>query len=151
MTFEATLARDQFIRLSILRHIQRKSFYFYAATGAALTAYGLVRGPAVLALVAWIPFIFYLLPQVVAVFRQSKVEDHPLFLPAKYEFTKRGVSIKNDHDESQLTWEHFASWKIMAQCYVLVLTTGPMLAIPQSAVPTHRRSELEALLGKYIA
>jgi hypothetical protein len=100
--------------------------------------------------VAWVPFLFYLLPPIIGTFQESKAEDHPLFLPTRYEFTQRGVSIKNTNNESQLKWEHFANWKTMAQCYVLFLTAGPMLAIPQLDVPTTQKPKLEALFRKHI-
>lgn len=150
MTIEATLSKEQFIRLSILRHMQRKFFYFNAAIGASLSAYAIVQGPYELLLLAWIPLIVYLLPGLLGAFRQSTARDHPLFLPTRYEFSKKGVSIKNSQNEGYLEWQYIGNWKVMVQCYVLFLTAGSIVAFPQSAVPALQKAKLEALLDKYI-
>jgi len=150
MTIEAALSREQFIRLSILRHIQRKNFYFYAAVCAALTGYALLRGPNLLLFAAWVPFILYLVPGILGAYRESANKDNPLFLPTRYEFNQRGVSISSSQGDSQLTWDYFAGWKIMAECYVLVLKAGPMLAIPQATLSSTQVPQFETLLQKYI-
>ena len=151
MTIETTLSKDQFIRLAILRHIQRKTFYFYAAIGAAVTAFAIVRGgePILFAL-AWVPFLFYMLPGVIGPFRQSRDINQPLFQPTRYEFSKEGVAIKNKENESQLDWSQFSEWKTIAQCYVLYLIAGPILAIPQADVPVTQRVKFEDLLERHI-
>jgi len=152
VTIETTLSKDQFIRLAILRHIQRKSFYFYAAIGAAVTAFAIVRGgQPILFLLAWIPFLFYVLPGVIGPFRQSRETDHPLFQPTRYEFSKQGVTIKNSDNESELEWSQFSEWKTVAQCYVLYLTAGPVLAIPQADVPVTQQARFEDLLERHLS
>jgi len=150
MTFEATLSREQFIRLSILRHIQRRTFYFWAIVCAILTAYALVIGPYLLLYAAWVPFVLYLLAGVFIAVQNGLQKDQPYFLPTRYEFDKSGVSLSTLQGQSQLTWEHFADWKKIARCYVLSLTAGPILAIPQKAVPAAQVGKFEALLDKHL-
>ena len=147
MTIETRLSKEQFIRLSILRHIQRKTFYFWAFVCAVLTAYALLRGPYLLLLGAWVPFLLYLLVGVLGAFRAGADENQPYFLPTRYEFTKQGVSVSTAQNSSHLQWQHFAQWKMMARCYVLVLSAGPILAIPTTAVPPARIPEFESLLA----
>ena len=150
MVIETSLSREQFIRLSILQHIQRKTFYFYAITCAVITAYAVTRGAYILLAIAWIPFILYLLLGILSAFRDGADKNQPYFLPTRYEFSKRGIEISTSQGQSQLTWEHFARWKIMAQCYVLFLTGGPILAIPRSALSTTQAPKLESLLRNHI-
>lgn len=150
MTVETTLTREQFIRLSLLRHIQRKTFYFYAIMCAVLTAYALVWGPQLLLLVAWVPFILYLLLGLIGALRDGNNKEHPLFQPTRYQFDHKGLSIKSNQGQSQLEWQHFAGWKTMAACYVLFLKAGPMIAIPQSAFSAPQIPEFEGLLRQHI-
>lgn len=148
MTIKATLSRDQYIRLSILRHIQRRIFYFYAATGAALSAYAIVRGPLILILIAWIPFVLYVVPGVIGAFGVD--QDHPLFQPTTYQFEEKGVTIQTPDHTSQLEWSYFSHWKVMAQCYVLFLTAGSVVALPQKAVRPVQKTKFENLLNEQI-
>ena len=150
MVIETNLSRELFIRLSILRHIQRKSFYFYAILCAVLTAYALVQGPYILLLAAWIPFGLYLILGLVEAIRGSADKSQPYFLPTHYEFTKDGVSISTSQGSSQLEWGHFAGWKFMARCYVLILAAGPILAIPRAAVPLTQIARFETMLRDHI-
>ncbi len=149
MTIKATLSKDQFVRLSILRHIQRKMFYFYVATGAALSAYGFVYGPSLLVWVAWIPFLFYLAPAIIGAYQTDP--DHPLFQPTTYRIDKAGLGIETPDKDSLVEWEYFKSWRVITQCYVLFLEAGPVIAIPQNAVRPTQRAKFEMLLDKYIA
>jgi len=151
VTIETTLSRDQFIRLAVLRHIQRKTFYFYAAIGAAVTAFTIVRGgEPILFVLAWVPFLFYMLPGILGPYRQSQDMNQPLFQPTRYEFSKQGVTIKSSDNESELEWSQFSEWKTVTQCYVLYLTAGPLLAIPQADVPVTQRVKFEDLLERHI-
>ena len=150
MVIETTLSREQFIRLSIWRHIQRKTFYFWALTCAALTAFAILRGPQVLLVAAWLPFLLYLLLGIVTAFKQVTDKTSPLFLPTRYEFTDKGVAVSSQQGNSQLKWSHFAAWKVIAGCYVLVLAAGPIVAIPKSAVPVTQMSRFEGLLKKHV-
>jgi hypothetical protein len=150
MTIETTLSKEQFFRLAILRHIQRKTFYFYAMVCAVLTANALVFGPLILLAAAWIPFALYVISGLFNAFQDSRDINHPVFLPTRYELTKKGLSIKTTQADSLVEWEHFSGWTTIAKCYVLTLTAGPILAIPQSAIPAVQTAKFEGLLNKYI-
>lgn len=150
MTVETTLTRDLFIRLSILRHIQRKTFYFWAIVCAVLTAFALVQGPMLLLYAAWLPFGLYLAAGIFLAVQGSMNQNQPHFLPTRYEFNSSGVSVSTEQGHSQLGWEHFSGWKKMAHCYVLFLTTGPILAIPQKAVAPTQTGKFEGLLNKHL-
>lgn len=150
MKVETTLSKEQFIRLAIWRHIQRRNFYFYAFTCAAVSAYALTRGVYILLPVVWIPFILYLALGIIGAFRDSADKNQPYFLPTQYEFTDQGVSVSTKQGRSELAWDKFTGWKKIAQCYILILTAGPILAIPESAVPTTQVVKLESLLRNHI-
>ena len=51
---------------------------------------------------------------------------------------------------SELAWDQFSGWNLMAKCYVLVLLAGPILAIPQTSVPMTQTTKFETLLRKHI-
>jgi len=150
MTIEAALSKEQLTRLSILRHIQRRTFYFYALTCAVLTGYSLVFGPRILLLVAWVPFILYVAAGIFGALQGSRDENHPALLPTQYKFDKTGVVLSNSQGQSVLGWEHFADWKVIAACYTLTLKGGSILAIPRSDIPLAEVAKFEGLLDKHI-
>jgi hypothetical protein len=150
MVIETTLTRDQFIRLSILRHFQRPTFYFNALTGAAIMAFALFGGgPFILIFFAWIPMTLYILFGVLTAFRDSKIRESP-FLPTRYEFGNAGIKVSTRDGASTLGWDDFAGWRIMIGCYVLALKAGSILAIPQTSVSPHDQKQLEDLLTRKI-
>ena len=150
MVIETSLTRDQFIRLSILRHFQRIHFYVFALTAAGLTAWGLLRGPLIFILVGWIPFFVYIIVGVITAVKDGRDEDNPIFSSTRYEFTKKGVSINSKAGNSNLAWQDFIGWKMMTKCYVLTLSSGAILAIPQTAVPINQIAKFESLLNRNI-
>jgi hypothetical protein len=150
MIIETSLSKDQFIRISLLRHFQRISFYFWAITSAILTAYALFGGPFILLLVGWMPFGFYIVSGVVSAYAASRNKDAPFLQRTRYVFTEQGVKISSVMGESQLEWQHFGGWSTMAGCYVLFLTSGAMLAFPQDTVPPHQVNKFETLLRQHI-
>ncbi|MGB0385375.1 MAG: YcxB family protein [Ardenticatenaceae bacterium] len=151
VVFESVLPKKQFIRLSILRHIQRTTFYFYALTCALVTAYVYAAGASpIFLLVVWLSFLLYILLGVINAYQASRVEDAPYFLPTRYEFSPRGVQVKTSQAKSKLEWKEFSEWKKIIGCYVLILVSGAYLAIPQSAVPEMQSKQFEQLLKQYI-
>ena len=150
MVIEASLSKDQFIRLAILRHFQRIHFYIFAMAAAGFTAWALLRGPLVFLLVGWIPFLVYILAGIIAAVKDGNNKNNPVFLSTRYEFTPKGVSISNAQGKSQLEWHDFISWKVMVKCYTLTLSSGAVLAIPQSAVSGTQLAKFEGLLRKHI-
>lgn len=150
MVIESQLSRDQFIRLFLLRHFQRMSFYFYALTSGALTAYALMGGPFVLIFVGWVPLGLYIMAGLISAFMGSWGQDRPYLLRTRYEFGEEGVKLQSAAGNSALQWQHIAGWRVMVGCYVLELTGGAILAIPQKAVPPHRMSDFEALLRRHV-
>ena len=151
MTIEAALSKEQLTRLSILRHLQRGTFYFYALTCAVLSAYSLVFGPRILLLVAWVPFILYLAAGIFGALRATRDENHPALLSTQYKFDKTGIALSNSQGQSVLGWEHFTGWKVIAACYTITLKGGSILAIPQSDIPPTQVARFEGLLDKHIA
>ncbi len=145
LVVETRLTKDQFIRLSMLRHFQRPTFYFNAVTGAVLTAYGLFGGPFVILFVAWTPLLLYILFGVIAAFRDSRVREAP-FLKTRYEFDKRGVHVSTEKGESLLVWDEFIGWRVLIECYVLALKAGAILAIPRESISMQKQAQLEEIL-----
>ncbi len=150
MVIEGQLSRDQFMRLFLLRHFQRLSFYFYALTSGALTAYGLFVGPLILVTLGWLPLGIYMMIGLVSGFLGSRGKDKPYLLPTRYEFSDQGVTMRSSAGSSNLSWEHFDGWRVMVGCYVLLLSVGAIVAFPQTAVAPHQMNEFEALLSRHI-
>jgi hypothetical protein len=150
MTVDATLTREQFIRLSLLRHLFRTSFYFYSFTCSLVTAYAIYTDRYIFLLIVWPPFLLYLLMGVVDIWRASRKADQPFFLPTRYEFTSAGVAIRTSRGQSHLNWKDIANLKVMGGCYVLTLRGGTILAIPQSAIPGGQGKQFETLVGTYL-
>jgi hypothetical protein len=151
MVIETSLTRDLFIRLSILRHFQRTMFYAYAILCAGLTAYSLFTNNQLLLLVAWVPFLIYIITGVLGAVQVSRNKESPVFLRTRYEFTPQGIDISTTQGRSQIEWAHVNEVQKMINCYVLVLANSSILAIPESAVPPHQKDSFEQLLRDYIA
>lgn len=150
LVVETQLTKEQFIRLSILRHFQRTGFYFTALTSGAVAAYAWFNGLLTILLLAWAPLLLYVVFGVVMAWRDSQLQHAP-FLPTRYEFSDTGVHVRTEEGSGKLYWADFATWREMVGCYVLVLTAGAILAIPQKSVPPRIRAQFEALLNKRIA
>jgi hypothetical protein len=150
LVIETSLTKDQFIRLSILRHIQRPTFYFIIITASVLTVWALYGGPFLLIFVVWTPLILYLIFGVVSAYRDSKLRQTP-FLPTRYEFGKKGVQVSTSEGSSLLPWNDFVGWRTLVGCYVLVLSAGAILAIPQQSLPKPKQEQLETMLTRRIA
>ncbi|NJN65428.1 MAG: YcxB family protein [Chloroflexaceae bacterium] len=150
MTVEATLTREQFIKLSLLRHLFRMSFYFYSFTCSLVTAYAIYTDRYLFLLIVWPPFLLYLLIGAADIIRTGLKQDQPFFLPTRYEFTSKGVAIRTSQGQSHLMWDQIASLKVMAGCYVLTLQGGTVLAIPLSAFPNGQGKLFETLVQNYL-
>jgi len=150
MVIKFQLKKEQFIRLSILYHIQRKQFYFYAFTAAIITAFAIISKNLVLLAVVWIPFLIYLGIGIFGAIRDGSNKDNPVFLPTTYKFTDKGVSISTAIGESDLGWNLFSGWQVIAKNYVLKLKNGSILAIPQNAISSTQAPKFKVLLDKHL-
>ncbi len=150
MNIEATLTPDQFVRLSMLHHFQRKQFYFFALTAAVVTAYAIFSGAYIMLAVVWLPFVLYVVVGIYGAYRESRDANNPVFKPTTYNFSSTGVAISSTAHNSQLGWEQFSGWSMMAQMYVLKLKSGQILAIPQAAVTSTQAPKLRALLNAHL-
>ncbi len=150
MLIETQLTKDQFVRISILRHFQRKQFYFYAITCALVTVFAVLQQIYILLAVAWLPFLLYIGIGVYGAISSGSNPDHPAYLPTKYKFTNNGVTITNAQGESELSWQYFTHWKVAVNCYLIELKAGSALVIPQSAVAATKKAKFEALLDQNI-
>ncbi len=72
MTFKAKLNKDQLFRLTILRHIEKPSFYFNAFTSAIFIAYAIWQDIYLILFIAWIPFVLYMALGATDAFRSSR-------------------------------------------------------------------------------
>ena len=150
MTIETQLEKSQFIRLAILYHIQRKSFYIFAITAAIITVFAVTQQLFALLVVVWLPFILYLGVGAFGAYRAGNDPDNPVLQLTTYRFSDKGVDIDSSQGHSQLAWDQFKKWSIVAQIYVLTLNSGAMLAIPQSAISTAQVARFRAILNKHI-
>lgn len=150
MVVETQLPRTAFRQIALIRHFQRVPFYLAASVCAILTALALVQGQPLLLLVAWPPFLLYILTGVLGVVRASRTPDLPVFLPTRYHIDASGIGIRTAQGESQIPWSSVVSWKLLVGCYVITLESGQVLAIPQRDVLPHRRAAFEQLLREHI-
>jgi hypothetical protein len=150
MIIKSKLGKSQFFRLAILYHIQRKSFYFYAITAAIITVVATTQQLYALLVVAWLPFILYLGVGVFGAYRESNNPNNPVLHLTTYRFDDKGVDIESSTGHSQLAWNQFQKWSIVARIYVLTLRSGQILAIPRSAVSAPQVARFRAVLNKHI-
>jgi len=151
MVIEASLTTNQFVRISILRHLHRSHFFFFAATCSIVTAYAIYSDRLIFLLVAWVPFAIYLAVGIVGIIQSSAANDRPYLLKTRYELSNKGIVVSNERGKSMLEWKHFSDSKLMLGCYVLFLHAGPMLAIPQTAIAPEQVNQFETMLAKYIS
>jgi hypothetical protein len=148
---EARLRPAQFFQLSLLRHFQRPSFYFYSITAAALTALSYTTPISLLILlVAWVPFITYMLLGLVNAYAGSRNPEQPYFLATRYEFASDALKLTTSQGSSKISWNQFKEWRKVVGCYVLVLQSGAIMAIPLSDVPRGREPAIEDFLKQKI-
>ncbi len=150
MVIETRLTRDQFIRLSVMRHFQRPMFYLNALACAAFTAYALFQGPWYIFILGWAPFMLYIIYGFFSAFQQANRHNHPYSMPTRYEFSNQGVHVSTSAGDNLLPWDQFVSWSTMADCYVLGLSAGSILAFPIDSVPQSKQPRLEDILKQNI-
>ena len=150
MIIEAQLTREQFVRLAILFHFQRKQFYFFAITAAVVTAYAMIQAVPALLAVVWLPFLFSIGIGIFGAYKEARDPNNPVFKPTRYKFTASGVAVGNPDHDSQLSWDHFSGWNVIASMYVLKLKNGQILAVPQSSVSSTQAPKLRALLDAHL-
>lgn len=151
MVIETQLSRTQFTQLALLRHFQRPMFYVAALSCTLLTTVAIVQSQPLLLLVAWPPFLLYILIGVASTLRACRQPDFPVFLPTRYDFGPTGIAISTPRDQSQIVWADVTGWRVLANCYVLSLADGSILAIPQTAIAKHRTDAFEQLLREQIS
>lgn len=147
---KAHLKRGQALRLSLLRHFQRPTFYLNALMFAGFTAFAFLRGPLILMLVGWLPLTVYIIVGIVNAVQSSSGKDQPHLLPTRYEFDSAGVHISNPQGKSTLGWEQFSRWDKLLDCYVLALYSGSIIAIPEKDVSRLQAEALERILNSYL-
>jgi hypothetical protein len=146
MTFKAKLNKDQLFRLTILRHIEKPSFYFNAFTSAIFIAYAIWQDIYLILFIAWIPFVLYMALGATDAFRSSRDKDNVLLLPTQYTFNDDGITLKTSLAEGHLQWEHIAKMKTVMDCYIFYLENGQMVAIPQEAIPANHKAEFQQIV-----
>lgn len=148
---EARLRPAQFFQLSLLRHFQRPSFYFYSITAALLTALSYTMNLNMLVLmVAWVPFGIYMLLGLANAYAGTRNPNQPYFLATRYEFADDALKVSTAQGSSRLSWDSFKEWRKVVGCYVLVLDSGPIMAIPLADVSKGREPAIEDFLKKKI-
>lgn len=148
---EARLQPAQFFQLSLLRHFQRPSFYFYALTAAGLTALTYTMHLSLLLLlVGWVPFGLYMLLGLANAYAGSRNPAQPYFLATRYEFADDALKVSTSQGSSRISWDRFKEWRKVVGCYVLVLQSGPIMAIPLVDVPKGREPAIEDFLKQKI-
>lgn len=152
MIIESTISRREFIRHALARHFRRPSFYLYAFVAAVLTAYGFWApdAPTFLYVAAWLPLLVYGAGGWISISRRSRDESLPLYLPTRYEFTKRGIEVSSRQGRSAFKWDEFRAWRKTEGVYELTLRSGQLLIISQRAVSHRQVAPLEEMLRAQI-
>lgn len=133
-------------QLTLLRHIERPAFYFYAVTVAALIVYAVWKNITIMLFLAWVPFIFYVAFGIFGAWRYSRESNNPLLLPTHYEVTDQGLSLKTSIATSFLEWKHIRSVKIVIDCYIFSLTSRQILAIPRADIAANHKEAFEEMV-----
>ncbi len=151
IVIQAHLQPFHFFRISLLRHIQRSSFYFYAITAGALSAlaYTMTVSPLVL-FVAWVPFATYLILGFINAYVGSRRKDEPYFLPTRYEFGEHALKLRTSQGASEVAWSDFREWRKVVGCYLFYLQSGSVIAIPLEDVTKGREPAVEDFLKQKI-
>lgn len=148
MIIESTISRREFTRHALTRHFRRPAFYLYAFVAAVLTAYAFWMSdpPLVLYLAAWLPLLVYSIGGWIRITQRSRDQSLPIYLPTRYEFTRRGVELSSRQGRSEFAWEDFRAWRKAEGVYELTLRSGQLLIISQRAVSSRQAAALEELL-----
>ena len=115
-----------------------------------VTAYALNSKNYGLLIIAWIPYLFFVLLGIFNILRQSKSKDNPQLLPTRYTLTQTGITAKTKQAENKFKWDDFKNWQVVAGNFVLFHAQGFALAIPKKDIPLHKIAELEGYLKEYI-
>lgn len=152
MIIESALTRQEFIRHALTRHFGRPTFYVFAFVAAVLTAYAFLAddAPTILYLAAWLPLLVYAVGGWITISRQSRNQSLPLYLPTRYELTRKGIELSSRQGRSEFAWTDFRAWRKVVGLYELALTNGQLLVITQRAVPPRQVGSFEELLRKQI-
>lgn len=151
MPIKAKLTKDQLFRLSLMRHIEKPTFFFNAFTSAGLLAYAIWQDIYIILFLAWMPVVLYIALGAFEAFHASRDRNNPLLLQTQYDVSDKGIGISTPIAESHLAWDTFDKVKLMLDCYVLFLKNGQMLAIPKKSVPAHLREEFEGTLRRNLS
>ncbi|MFV9505281.1 MAG: YcxB family protein [Oscillochloridaceae bacterium umkhey_bin13] len=152
MIIESTLNRQEFIRHALTRHFRRPTFYIFAFVAAVLTAYAFLidDAPNIIYLAAWLPVLMHTIVGLITITRQSGDKNLPLYLPTRYELTRKGIELSSRQGRTELSWADFRAWRKVVGVYELALTNGQLLVITQRAVPPRQTAAFEELLTKQI-
>jgi hypothetical protein len=154
MIIESTLGRREFTRHALGRHFRRPIFYVYAMLAAILTAYtiydsSVAQLPALAA--GWLPFLVYGIVGFIAIPRRAKDPQLPVYQPTRYDLSTKSLIMTVGGRRSEFGWADFRSWRKSFGVYELLLKSGQLLLIAQSALGPRQVAGFEKLLRESIA
>jgi hypothetical protein len=132
--------------MSILRHIEKPSFYFNAFTSAIFIAYAIWKDIYIILFLAWIPFVLYMALGAMEAFRVSRDTNNVLLLPTQYTLTNDGMTLKTTLAESHLAWDYIVKMKTIMDCFVFYLENGQMIAIPREAIAANQKATFQQVV-----
>jgi hypothetical protein len=150
MVVNAKLSKRSFIRLAILRSLQRPTFYFFAVLCAVITTYAIVQGSYRILLAGWVPFAVYILIGVIGAVRAGNAPNNPVLAPTRYTFTEEGIKVRSGKEEGEIRWNQVRMVQRLLDCYVMTLVTGQIVVFPRSAVPAAQSGAFEAMLRERV-
>lgn len=150
MVFDARLAKEQFIRIAIVRHLQRPIFFLISLFCTGLMAYAIIQEDYRVIWAGVIPLIVYILVGIITALRTGNDPQNPVLSRIEYSVSEAGLGLKMPQMQRQIAWKELLSWRILLGCYILKTTAGKILIIPKRDVPTGYVNTFEATLLKQL-
>lgn len=150
MNINVTLPKSTITRLGLLLFFQNKGLYIYLVASGVVTAYTLSTGNYGLLIVAWLPYLFYVFLGIFNILRQTRRDDNPQLLPARYTLSGSGITVKTKLGENKFGWDEFKGWQVVAENFVLLHSEGFIFAIPKKDIPTEKLAKFQRYLKEYI-
>lgn len=142
IVIETQVPKNTFLRLSLLMFFQNKMLYVYLVACAIVTFIALSQANYGLLIVAWFPYVMYVVLGIVNAMRGAQ-KEYPV---TRYTFDDKAVLVENSLGKDTFSWVDFKSWRNMLGCYILLHNNGFMLAIPHTSVGPGQMPILESLL-----
>jgi len=154
LTFTSKLERNDFLTVATVLAVRNPLSLTAMASGPVLWLAGTLAGGtmvrdfglSLMFLIVAVPAAG-VLAGAYAAYRPGASE---LFAEVEWEFSDKGVRIRQQGDDAFAEWGEFAGWRTVATCYLLHTAARKYVVLPRGGVPSERRDEFEALLTERV-